>query len=266
MDSIANSQFLSDDITRNFYSFYDFSTIFKNSTVYNDYTAYDRINKNHLTQGFVEGYGTYGKGGKFNGLYSSSLIDYVISNYPYFLFSSMKYVSSGGVMRISPRADFYPSNYLEGAGIEVGYSAGIAHGYTGYNNGFLYRISEDMPISGNVLNIAMIVRDHDDFSVYVNGSKGTIALSNGGSPSLTPAQTLSVGGSYPYGLVNGTMFFAGFGKKDPGDSFFRRLTSNPLQTIFQRTSFKNAQWTGTPRFRRSFSLLGTRIGSRGTNV
>lgn len=264
MKPLGNSQFLSDDITRNFYSFYDFSTVFNSD--FGDYTVYDQINNNNLTGGFSSGYGAYGKGGKFNGFYVSTIIDYPVLSFPYFLFSSIQTTASGGIIGLQPRQDWYPSNYLEHGGFEFGYVSGIATAYTTYNNSSIYRISDNMNVSGKVLNMALIVRAHDNFSVYVNGSKGSIATSNGGSPSLTPMQQFSVGHSYPYGSANGTMFFAGYGVKDPGDPFFKILTANPLKTIFQRQSFKNAQWTRSPIFRRSFSTFGTRIGSRGTNV
>lgn len=259
----SGGQFLSREIRKNFYSFYDFS-LTSDSLVVND-----QLRTNDLPSGLSSiAYGDYGKGGKYDGTYASINIDAPVTSYPYFVYASIKHnptTTYEGLIKLSPRIDFYPSNYLEGGVISIS-NTRLAEGDILYNNASDYRISETLNVTGNVSNVAMVVRGHSDYNLYVNGSKGNPLTSSGGTPSLTPLGLLSVGYGSPWNVARGIMFFAGYGIVDPGDAFFRRLTSQPLQTIYQKKVFYNKIGTPSIKFRRTMSLIGSRVGCRGVTA
>lgn len=130
------------------------------------------------------------------------------------------------------------------------------------DNGGLSVSNSSKTIPSRIYTAALVVRSYTDFTLFVNGEK------------LTPFQPLATGfttrnsfvvgrSSNGGGSFRGGVYSAGWGTKDPGDDFFRRLTINPLKVINPKSKiiFRNPV-TYVTKQRVTLSSLGTRSGKR----
>lgn len=100
---------------------------------------------------------------------------------------------------------------------------------------------------------------------FVNGQKCDQEQSR--TTSLSgPLEVVSIGG----GIAGtkpfvGIIYSAGWGTGNVNDGFFKRLSENPNEVIFQkkRSLLKTSAASSLIKFRKTFSSLGTKIGSRG---
>lgn len=248
---------LGDEIKRNFESFYIFGDL---ST-----SKKDLVGKNTLTYeaGSPATFnGKYGKGEYFNR--DKMLVNRSIANnitgYPFFMYGCAQVSDDptydNTIMSLSP----WLTNFSRQALL---YVKGISN-YSGagqfVDGGFLSVSYPSKAHTDRVYSISMIVRSGTDFNVFVNGEK------------LIPQSTLASGFTTKNsivigGLSNGTdfvggIFYAGWGTKDPGADFARRISQNPMSVIYKtRDKYAHASVTSSTIATRR-TITGTRAGSR----
>lgn len=261
MSKLANRLSLSKDIRKNFASFYLFGD--------NSVVKKDLVGKNDLTYAVGSPsvfHGRSGRGEKFSG--SSYLVNRSITpnvtGFPFFIYVDVQDTGDasldGEPISLSPWVSDYTRQiqiFMEGSSTnKVG---GILTDLTApsYPN-------KSKAIPSRIYTAALVARSYSNFTLFVNGEK------------LTPFQTLATGfttkNSFVVGRTSngggsfrGAVFSAGWGVIDPGDDFLRRLTVNPTSIIFQKRFYpsKASVVLGSVKSRKTFSELGTKIGSRG---
>lgn len=254
----GGASFISNEIRKNFSSFYLFGDL---ST-----TKKDLVGVNDLTYEVGSPsvyYGPEGRGEKFDGTkkLSNISISPLITAYPMFIYASAIVtdidVLGNTFISLSPWVTGYTKNIrlVENTG---SYRAGGTITETFYN---LSNFSKVNPT--RFYSIAMRILSTTDFTTFVNGEK--LGVYQGYASSVTSRNAVYIGNeagasSFP---LRGGVFSAGWGLKDPGDDFLRRLTLNPNLVIFQK-SFKPMKSVSayTSKQRRTMSPLGTRTGKR----
>jgi hypothetical protein len=248
---------LGNEIKRNFESFYIFGDL---STV-----KRDLVGKNPLT--YEAGSpsifnGKYGKGeyfGRDKMLVNRSIANNV-TGYPFFLYGCAQVsddpTNDNTIMSLSP----WLSNFSRQAII---YVQGLSE-YSGRgeftDGGFLSVSYKSKAHTSRVYSIAMVVRSGTSFNVFVNGEalSPQSALATG----FTTKNSIMIGGPSNGAGFLGGIFFAGWGTKDPGNDFCRRISQNPMAVIYNtRDKYAHASVpSSTIATRRT--ITGTRAGSR----
>lgn len=261
MSKLANRLSISKEIRKNFASFYLFGD--------NSIVKKDLVGKNDLT--YAAGspevfHGRNGRGEKFSG--SSYLVNRSITpnvtGFPFFIYVDVQDTGDasldGEPISLSPWVSDYTRQiqiFMEGSSTnKVG---GILTDLTApsYTN-------KSKAIPSRIYTASLVARSYSNFTLFVNGEKltpfQTLATGFTTKNSFVVGRTANGGGSF-----RGAVFSAGWGVVDPGDDFLRRLTVNPTSVIFQKrfSPSKASVVLGSVKSRKTFSALGTKIGSRG---
>lgn len=253
--------FISSEIRRNFSSFY----LFEDSST----TKKDLIGNNDLTYEVGSPglyYGPEGIGEKFDGTkkLSNTSITPNISSYPMFLYASGMVTDQSLLGNIFISISPWVTGYTKDIKLEE--STGSSTCIGAITETFLSLSNPSKTNPARFYSIAMCVRSTTDFTTYVNGEK--LTPYQGFASSVTTKNAVYIGdsagsGSFPF---HGGIFSAGWGLKDPGEDFLRRLTLNPNAVIFQRSiipSVLKATATGAiAKFRKTLSMIGTKAGTR----
>lgn len=261
------SSFISSEIRKNFSSFYLFGDL---ST-----TKKDLVGSNDLT--YAAGspslfYGKNGIGELFDGtkyLINNS-ITAPITSVPVFLYFNVQMSTSvGSTFRIMSMNSSSPPGYQIDVVREVGAGARlygkVTHSDLVPPNDVSYtRVSKNNSFYSSVGVFSLRSDALGTLKLFVNGQTVSIdvyraiSISSGGS-----IDTISIGAGTTgaNGFVGG-IFSAGWGTAYPGDDFFRRLSSNPNEVIFQRSFLPTRSSSPSSKQRRTFSTLGTKAGKR----
>lgn len=259
--------FISSDIRKNFSSFYLFGDL---ST-----TKRDLVGSNDLT--YAAGspslfYGKDGVGELFDGtkyLINSS-ISVPITNVPVFLYFCVQMsVSVGSTFRIMSMNSSSPPGYQIDVVRDVGAGARIygkvthsdlvppndvSSTFTSKNNSSYYCVGVFSLRSDAAGTLKLFVNGQTvPIDVY-----RAISISSGGSINKV---SIGAGTTGANGFVGG-IFSAGWGTSSPGDDFFRRLSLNPNEVIFQKSFSSIKTGSSLVKQRQTLSSLGTKAGKR----